>query len=328
MPPSLAPRLDWRGGGVEAVTASLTRCACPPTRLGGQNVIIMQSTSSTKFHGRVTFFPFTDVSTGETEWRAARVQFCTRPTFRAPGWEDVKAFGSPTPCADPFPCGEDPDDDAVAGSEPPTPSARAIRRARQNAYDLLMCNPSLDAFVTLTFDPATVDSFSYPDAYDYLRPWLSNRVQRRGLAYVLVPELHPTSGRIHFHALMNGDALGDLPRAFDPHTGKPIFHKGRAVYNVAEWHAGFSTLMRVQKLAGKPDTTAAVSRYMFKYMGKNLGATIGGRYFLHGGRLQKPRYTYIDNLDEAPPLDAATKYTREVLCPSGGSMTYTDYNLR
>jgi hypothetical protein len=40
-----------------------------------------------------------------------------------------------------------------------------------------------------------------------------------------------------------------------------------------------------------------VSKYIWKYINKNVnGETIGGRYYLHGGKLSKPRYEYENKL--------------------------------
>ena len=67
---------------------------------------------------------------------------------------------------------------------------RAIRRAKTAAFDLIECNHDLDCFGTLTFDPEKIDSKSYSDVYGVLKVWLSNRVQRNGMKYILCPEHH------------------------------------------------------------------------------------------------------------------------------------------
>ena len=169
--------------------------------------------------------------------------------------------------------------------------ARAVRRARRNAFDLIMCNPDLDAFVTFTYSPEQVeDKASYDDCYRYLRGWLSNGVQRRGLKYVCVPEL-TKRGDIHFHALCNASAL-QLARARSARTGRPLSHHGEPVYNLTDWKAGFSTAQTIRQRADGEDERAAVAKYIFKYMGKNFGAKVGGRYMLHGGALVQPLTEY------------------------------------
>lgn len=164
---------------------------------------------------------------------------------------------------------------------------RAVRRVRQKVYDLIQCNPELDAFVTFTYSPEVVgDKGDYAECYPYLKNWLSNAVQRRGLRYICVPELTKI-GDVHFHAICNFDALS-VCEAVSPHTGRVIRHRGDIVYNLTDWHAGFTTCQRIRRRTEGDDTTTAVARYMWKYMGKNMGAKIGGRYALTGGQLAKP----------------------------------------
>ena len=58
---------------------------------------------------------------------------------------------------------------------------RSARRAKVGAFDAIMCNYDLDTFATFTYDPALLgDATSYDECYNVLKPWLSNRVQRKG----------------------------------------------------------------------------------------------------------------------------------------------------
>lgn len=198
---------------------------------------------------------------------------------------------------------------------------RAIRRAKNQCFDYFMSNHDLDTFVTLTFDPGIVNSSSYDDVYNgCLRPWLSNRVQRRGLKYILIPEYHRDGEKIHFHAVMNSSAL-KLTEARYP-NGRLIKRHGKQVYNVEDWSYGFTTAERIEG----DSCHVKVCKYIFKYMGKqiNLGARIGGRYYLHGGDLKRPRFVYADTVDE---LCVPTKalYKREVEVPCG--VTYASYSF-
>lgn len=181
-------------------------------------------------------------------------------------------------------------DVSTAAERNPEDVKRAVRRVRQRVYDLIKCNPDLDAFVTLTYSPEMVNKSDYEDCYPYMKNWLSNAVQRRGLRYICVPEL-TKKGDVHFHAICNWEAL-QLAEAINPHTGEPVRHKGDKVYNLTDWHAGFSTVQRIRRRKDGDDTTEAVARYMWKYMGKNLGAKVGGRYALTGGKLEKPVLRY------------------------------------
>ena len=215
--------------------------------------------------------------------RLVQVQRSSLPIFSPPGWE---ARGKK-------PCGGGADQSVKTDSNE-ADFVRASRRAKINAFDLILANPCLDTFCTLTYAPDAVeDKASYADVYRPLRGWLSNRVQRRDLRYLLVSERHK-SGEIHFHFLANSEAL-KLVRARSPYTGRPITRKGRAIYNIADWPFGFSTAEHVEGGAGDRD---AVAKYIFKYMGKQGATKIGGRYFLHGGELAGPVYAYANDARE------------------------------
>lgn len=160
-------------------------------------------------------------------------------------------------------------------------SDRAFRRARNNCYDYVMSNYDLDMFVTLTLSSEVVERTNYDEIYTKLRNFLDNRVRRNGLKYVLIPEYHKDGESIHFHGLMNESALALV--------ASDVKRKGKRVYNISDYTLGFSTAIRVTGA----DSRRAVSRYCFKYMTKSLSeGLIGGRYYLHGGKLERPIYQY------------------------------------
>ena len=193
---------------------------------------------------------------------------------------------------------------------------RASRRAKIAAFDKILCNFDLDTFATFTFAPdAVVDRGGYDECYQALKPWLSNRVQRRGLKYVIVPERHKKGG-IHFHALMNSSALS-LERAHSAKSGRALNHAGNPLYNLTDWPYGFTSAEIIRHGA---EDRQKVAKYIFKYMGKQSGQKIGGRYVLSGGDLIGPTYIYGDSVDEL--LDGSTVvFDREVEVP-GGAMYY------
>lgn len=175
---------------------------------------------------------------------------------------------------------------------------RSSRRAKVSAFDLIECNPDLDTFATMTISPQAANRESWEDCYGLMRVWLSNRVQRRGLKYVCVPEYHKDGKSIHFHALFNSEALR-MERARNP-SGRLIYQKKRPVFNLTDVDFGFTTAIPV---TGE-NSRDKVSKYIFKYMGKQYDKgciKIGGRYFLHGGNLLKPYYVYSDDLEELLP---------------------------
>ncbi len=198
---------------------------------------------------------------------------------------------------------------------------RSLRRAKQNAFDLVLSNPDLDTFCTFTYAPDSVeDKNSYDDCYEKLKTWLSNAVQRRNHKYVLVPERHK-SGAIHFHSICNRDSL-DLVLAYNANNGRPLTHNGKPIYNVNNWKYGFST---AEKISDSTDDREAVSKYIFKYMGKQNGEKIGGRFFLHGGDLQKPFCCYGDSEEEffADASNRPTYQTENEVLPG---VTYWEWD--
>ena len=154
---------------------------------------------------------------------------------------------------------------------------RARRRARAKVRQLALAN-DFKWFVTLTIDPAKIDSYDASAVTRRLNQWLSNKVRRNGLKYVLVPEKHK-SGRIHYHGFFN-DALPAVYSNHDDQNGHPI-------YNLPAWIYGFTTAI---ELYG--DRHSAVG-YVCKYIGKE-SEKIGGRWYLSGGDLQQPVEQYID----------------------------------
>ncbi len=172
-------------------------------------------------------------------------------------------------------------------------SLQSWNRAQKRAYDYIRCNPDLNMFITLTFDPEAVDRQSWENIVGKINDWLDNRVRRRGLKYVLCPEYHHDGESIHFHGLMNESAL-KLANAVNPRTGGKLYRQGKTVYNISDFPFGFTTAIRV---TGE-EASKACAGYIFKYMRKQGGQRIGGRYFLAGGALLKPIYIY-GNLDYA-----------------------------
>lgn len=177
---------------------------------------------------------------------------------------------------------------------------RAMRRARSKLRDLARSN-DFKWFVTLTLDQTKVDRYDIKAITKKLNGWLDNAVRRRGLAYVLVPELHK-DGAVHFHGFFN-DAL----EAVDSGTmtgdgGKPKRPRSEAerarwlaaglrpVFNLPNWSLGFSTAI---ELYGEKDAAVA---YICKYVTKAATATgrIGGRWYYSGGELKTPRVEYFD----------------------------------
>ena len=166
-------------------------------------------------------------------------------------------------------------------------SEQSRRRAYKRVFDYAACNEDVfDSFITMTLDPKKIERYDMAQIYPKLKNWLSDRVQRKGLAYILVPE-HHKDGAIHFHGLINSSAVQMVD------SGKRIWKRGpsygKHIYNVVDWKYGFTTAC---KLSGD---YSAVCKYITKYVLKQTeGGMIGGRYYYHGGDLKGPSYRYIN----------------------------------
>lgn len=166
------------------------------------------------------------------------------------------------------------------------------RRAYKKVFDYAICNEqAFDLFITLTLDKERIDRYDMEKIYPKLRIWLDNRVRRKGLKYILVPELHK-DGAVHFHGLINSSAV----QLKD--SGKRVWDRkslsyGKTIYNVTDWKLGFTTAC---KLTGDYEN---VCKYITKYVTKQTeGGLIGGRYYYHGGDLEGPHYEYINFLGQ------------------------------
>lgn len=212
-----------------------------------------------------------------------------RPIFVPRGWEEYRAKA---------PAHERPPKE-LQGPPKPENIDRAARRARAKVRRLALAN-SFRWFVTLTYDPQKVDSLNPSEAIKRMGQWCSNQVKRRGLRYILVPELHPTSGRVHLHGFFS-DSLEAVDSGHKDRNGHPIF-------NLPGWGYGFTTAI---ELYG--DYQAAVG-YTCKYIGKD--GKIGGRWYYSGGALEQPEELCVD-ISSAEIVELYGENAWQKLCPGG-----------
>lgn len=215
------------------------------------------------------------------------IMACSRPIFVPEGWEERR---EPPAAVPPMP----PREGIRKGDD-----QRSRRRARAKLLDIVRCN-RWDWFVTLTLDASRVPSRTDPESiWRVLRGWLSNRVQRDGLAYVLVPEYHARTEEdgfraIHFHGFFRG-----LSGVDSGHTDR----HGHPVYNLPDWTYGFSTAIRPY---GSASSAAA---YCVKYITKT-DQRIGGRWYYSGGALRRsPEIVYAPLAVEDLIAEGAYSFT-------------------
>lgn len=186
-------------------------------------------------------------------------------------------------------------------AEPDTENIdRACRRARARMYDIIRCNSDFRYFCTLTFNAEIVDRTNYTEVVRKFSQWCDNRVRRQGLKYVSVIEYHHDKKGMHFHVISN-EAL----KLVDSGTVKVPGHKRpvktstadrygiavvdrKTVYNISDWHYGFSTAIQITDDPGR----VKISAYLQKYLTKD-SERVGGRWYYSGGELLRPRYEYV-----------------------------------
>jgi len=185
---------------------------------------------------------------------------------------------------------------------------RAMIRAKDRIFDIAFANVDLwTHFLTLTIDPAKLDSKSVPETMRKMSKWLDNMSQRYGLKYLLCPEYH-NSGRIHAHALIHAGELQLVDSGTRNVAGydKPMKLATVAklglesqvldvIYNVPQWQYGFTTAVPIYGDGG------ALATYVTKYITKNC-SKIFGKYYWSSRDLKREVDTYYADtpFDEVP----------------------------
>ena len=261
--------------------------------------MITQRLEQTKANARIKYFP-----DDEGNWVAKSITAFSRPTFVADGEILSQKWDS-----DIFDELELEADDTSANSI--ENQRKSYGRAKNNLFDILMATPQFDTFTTLTLDGKRIDRQNYDVVIDKLGEWLDNRVRRNDLTYVLVPEFHSDGKSIHFHGLTTWDSLKTV-RAINQNPdsryfGQPLVdNEHREVFNIIDYPYGYSTAIRI---TGE-NAREACAKYCFKYITKTDGLKVGGRYYLSGGDLGRPKYELLNvSLDELPCEQHETTYT-------------------
>ena len=159
-------------------------------------------------------------------------------------------------------------------------TSEMIRIHRDRVRDIVIMN-DFTHFLTITFNPEEIDSFDVVTVRKKLSKWLHNQTVRKGLQYVLIPELHK-SGRIHAHALIN-----DVFKLVD--SGKRT-KSGKVIYNCPEWRYGFTTAIPLD------DQKIRVANYVTKYITKGSDK-IFGKYFWSSKNIQREPHVILTDTD-------------------------------
>lgn len=153
------------------------------------------------------------------------------------------------------------------------PRSDSVKRSIDKAFEIGLAN-DFRYFITLTLSREKIDRYNLAEIYPKLKNWLSNRVSRNRMDYLLFPEYHKlkkgeTRPAVHFHLLANAEGMRMVDSGKRAKSGQPI-------YNLPGWKYGFSTCI---ELDGRP----AIVRYVTKYITKE-NQRILGRFYLSGGK--------------------------------------------
>lgn len=179
----------------------------------------------------------------------------------------------------------------------------SIRRARDKVFDIAYLNADdWIWFITFTLDKEKINRYDSAEVSKYMRNWLSNQVKRKGLKYLIVPELHKDRA-IHLHGFLNDCDFNFVDSGY-------FDKENRLIYNVNDWRLGFTTAIELD------EQKVNLCKYMVKYVTKDV-QRIFGNFYLAGGHIERVvPFEYIeldyDTLDvpehDIPNTDIKVKY--------------------
>lgn len=174
----------------------------------------------------------------------------------------------------------------------------SISRTKKTILDYSLCN-EFDYFATLTFDRKKHKANDIKLLKKQVGQWLNNYKKRNNnnLKYLLIPELHKDKEHFHFHGLISG--IKDI-------TEFKKSKEGIMRYNWTSWHNkfGFTSLEEVWH-------TEAISRYITKYITKDLFIEFNKQRFIVSKGLRKPETIFeLCNYTKEIPYEFENDYVR------------------
>lgn len=173
----------------------------------------------------------------------------------------------------------------------------SVNRSKNKIYYYSRSNDWVGGyFVTLEIDENRYNGRDYKVASELIRKFTKYLRQKdSSIRALFVPELHPSSGRFHFHGLISGN-IEDILK----YSGYII--KGYMVYNfISGWNYGFTNVTKVKN-------TLAVEKYIAKYTTKELlnSTLYQHRYFtLNLNESPMLKFNLIDHTDLVKELISA-----------------------
>ena len=151
--------------------------------------------------------------------------------------------------------------------------SNSISRARSKIFEYAMCNP-FDHFVTLTLSPEKYNRYDLDSFYKDFSQFIRNqrRLHNINIQYLYIPELHMDNAW-HLHGLSMGIDKS-LLRLFTNNEQLPYnilnkLEQGRLIYDWPDYAKRFG-YVTFEPIRDKE----AVSKYITKYIGKNLETSI------------------------------------------------------
>lgn len=188
--------------------------------------------------------------------------------------------------------------------------SQSISRAKSRIFELAICN-EFSYFCTFTLDKEKCDRYDLTKFRKAFAQMIRNlnRTRDEGakIQYLAIPEQHK-DGAWHLHALVKGlDEDSDLVKfkVSDkiPERIKRQIRAGETVYNWPRYARAFGFFT-----ATKVKSNAACSRYVTKYITKDMGATVraAGQHLYFASQGLEGRTVLARNSFDAPPFDMET----------------------
>jgi len=221
---------------------------------------------------------------------------------------------------------EDKKEDKEADEE--SNAERSMRRTKKKVREYALCN-KFDMFATFTFSTERQD---IDRCRARMSDWLKNQQKRVGyFQYLIIPERHKKCVEcvaekkaacshdeaikpIHFHAFLMG-YKGKIERATNPHTGKPLLKKRRAIYQFPSYRAGFTN---VERIKDDPKSRSRIAMYVAKYITKDMPLFANKNRYWVSLRLKIPTIVYNPPawyFEEKPEKVIEIKYGKLLIFP-------------
>lgn len=183
--------------------------------------------------------------------------------------------------------------------------AQSLIRSRVAVEELAHCNP-WDWFATFTLDPQKYDRNDLASFKKDFARWVRHRKEKQGMdiKYLIVPERHK-DGAWHMHGLLAGVPDDDLSPFVAGLHPKKLVDGGYSNWPRYADKFGFCSLGRVR-------SQEAVSRYILKYLTKDLARSNSGlnaNLYSASQGLNRARRTRI--YGRCPSLEGIATYDTE-----------------